>query len=122
MEQSPVTLFNMHVKHVGINCGNEQEARKVSEQFSRLLGLEPSRETEKAIFSAELTENMKVPGRGANGHIGFGVNDCEKAVAYFTERGTTLDRETMRFDENGKCIFVYFQEEIGGFAIHLIQD
>ena len=48
--------------------------------------------------------------------------DCEAAIRYFVNRGMTLRDETKRFDEQGRCIFVYFKEEVGGFAIHLVQD
>lgn len=118
---SPVELFNMHVKHVGINMETEEKAWEVAEFFAKFMGLMP-RETEKAVFSGELTENMKVESYGTCGHIGFGVNDCEAAIKYFTGRGMTLREESKRFDEKGNCIFVYFKEEIGGFAIHLVQD
>ena len=74
------------------------------------------------MFSGDLTENMKVESHGIYGHIGFGVNDCEAAIRYFVNRGMTLREETKRFDEQGRCIFAYFKEEVGGFAIHLVQD
>ena len=91
---TPMELFHMHVKHVGINTKSEDEA----------------------------WENMKVESHGTYGHIGFGVNDCEAAIRYFVNRGMTLREETKRFDEQGRCIFAYFKEEVGGFAIHLVQD
>ena len=64
------------------------------------------------MFSGDLTENMKVESHGTYGHIGFGVNDCEAAIRYFVNRGMTLREETKRFDEQGRCIFAYFKEEV----------
>lgn len=120
-DATPMELFNMHVKHIGINAHSEEKSWEVAEFFAKMMGLMP-RETDKAVFSGELTENMKADIFGTCGHIGFGVNDCEAAIKYFTGRGLTLREETKRFDEDGHCIFVYFKEEIGGFAIHLVQD
>ncbi len=120
-DKTPMDLFNMHVKHVGINMNSEEKAWEVAEFFAKMMGLMP-RETEKAVFSGELSENMKVGSFGTYGHIGFGVNDCEAAIKYFTDRGMTVREETKRFDEDGHCNFVYFNEEVGGFAIHLVQD
>ena len=114
-------IYHMHVKHVGINTKSEDEAWEVAAPLARLMGLMP-RETEKAVFSGDLTENMKVESLGTYGHIGFGVIDCEAAIRYFVNRGMTLREETKRFDEQGRCIFAYFKEEVGGFAIHLVQD
>ena len=80
-DPTPMELFHMHVKHVGINTKSEDEAWEVAETLARLMGLMP-RETEKAVFSGDLTENMKVESHGTYGHIGFGVNDCEAAIRY----------------------------------------
>ena len=120
-DPTPMELFHMHVKHVGINTKSEGEAWEIADTLARLMGLMP-RETEKAVFSGDLTENMKVESHGTYGHIGFGVDDCEAAIQYFVDRGMTLREETKRFDEQGRCIFVYFKEEVGGFAIHLVHE
>ena len=120
-DSSPVHLFNMHVIHIGINAHSEEKSWEVAEFFAKFMGLMP-RETDKAVFSGELTENMKVDSFGTYGHIGFGVSDCEAAIKYFTGRGMTVREETKRLNEDGHCIFTYFNEEICGFAIHLVQD
>lgn len=120
MDQNAVKLFDMEVAHIGINATDEGEAAGWADQFAALMGLE-KRETPVSFFSDELVEIMKKNGRGAKGHIGFRVNNCEKAMEYFMERGMTVIEETKKFDDNGACIFVYFEQQIGGFAIHLTQ-
>lgn len=50
------------------------------------------------------------------------MNDVEAAIRYFEERGFKSIQETKKFDENGKCFFTYFEGEIGGFAIHIVQQ
>lgn len=114
-------LFHMKVAHVGINAAGKEESRKWAEDFLRLMDL-PVRETPVSHFAGELVEVMNENGRGVHGHIGFSVNDVEKAMAYFQQRGMTPIEETKKFDEAGVCTFVYFEEQIGGFAIHLIRE
>ncbi len=120
MEKSAAELFEMTVAHVGMNAEGDNEAKAWAEEFLDFLGLE-TRETPASYFSGELVEIMKKNGRGAKGHIGFGVNDCEEALKYFEKRGVKAIEETKKFDGNGKCIFAYLDREIGGFAIHLVQ-
>lgn len=114
-------LFNMKVAHVGLNAANDGEAAGVAADFLRLMGLS-TRETSASYFSGDLVEIMKENGRGTHGHIGFSVNDVEAAIRYFEERGFKPIEATKKFDESGKCYFTYFEGEIGGFAIHLIQQ
>ena len=63
---------------------------------------------------------MKKKYLGKNGHIAVATNDIEKAKAYLAVRGVELDEETAKY-KNGKMIAIYLKEEIGGFAIHLVQ-
>lgn len=120
MENNVIEQFQMEVAHVGLNASHAGEAGAWADQFFSLFGLQ-KRETPKSYFSGSLVEIMKENGRGTHGHIGFKVNNCEKAMEYFLSNGLTVAEETKKFDENGTCIFVYFNEEIGGFAVHLIQ-
>ena len=92
-----------------------------AKEFFEFLGLK-TRETPNSVFSGELVEIMKENGRGEKGHIGFSVNNCEEALAYFETRGIHSIEETKKFDSQGKCYFAYLDREIGGFAIHLIQQ
>ena len=38
------------------------------------------------------------------------------------ERGFTFDESTVRYAPDGRLKFIYIQEEISGFAIHLLLD
>lgn len=118
--ENPVELFDMKVAHVGINANGNEEAAGFADKFLKLFGL-PVKETPISYFNDSLVEIMKENGRGTNGHIGFSVNDCEAAIKFFTQRGLNVIEDTKKFDDNGNCTFVYFEGEIGGFAIHLIQ-
>ena len=109
-DKSAAELFDMKVAHVGLNAANDGEAAGVAGDFLKLMGL-PVRETPLSYFNGDLVEIMKENGRGTHGHI-----------RYFEERGLKSIPETKKFDENGKCFFTYFEGEIGGFAIHIVQQ
>ena len=119
--ESPVELFDMYVAHIGINAEDPADANRIAERFATLMGLE-ARDTPKSVFSGTLVETMKQNGCGANGHIGFHVNDLDAAGAWFAERGFELNEETRTLNEDGSPRLIYFKEEIGGFAIHLTSD
>ncbi len=65
---------------------------------------------------------MKGQGKGKNGHIAVGTNYVDRAVYHLEKRGFTFDESSKQFNEDGTLKFIYFTEEIGGFAIHLTQN
>lgn len=117
--QDAVTMFDMKIGHIGINGDDPGQAARWAADFLRLLGL-PTKEGEKSVWAGDLVEIMKGNGRGTVGHIAVKVNDCDKAIEYFKGRGMTPVEETRKV-ENGRTVFIYFEEEIAGFAIHLNQ-
>ena len=116
-----VEMFQLKLAHVGINAQNREQAAIWAKEFQDIFGLE-TQETPISIFSSTLVEIMKENGLGANGHIGFAVNDCEAALKYFETKGIFAIDDTKRYDAQGKCYFAYLNREIGGFAIHLMQE
>ncbi len=114
---------NMHgfeVRHVGINCDNEEEAEKVAKTFSCMFGFD-YKPGNSSIFSGTGVEVLKSQYLGAKGHIAIACNDVDRAVAYFEGRGIAFDMESARYAADGKTKAIYFAEEVGGFAIHLLQ-
>lgn len=123
MADDPQELFGLRLGHVGINASDNDEAVAIAERFTDLLGL-PGRETPISIFPNELVEVMREGGRGEKGHIGLHV-DADKmadAEAWFAERGFPVEESSRRLMPDGTTRLVYFQEPIGGFAIHLTQE
>ncbi len=117
--QDAAATIDMKIGHIGINGDSPRQAAAWAEDFFRLLGL-PTKAGEKSVWAGQLVEIMKGDGRGTVGHIAIKVNDCDKAIAYFKDRGMTPVEETRKV-ENGRTVFIYFEEEIAGFAIHLNQ-
>ena len=120
-QKTPQELFGLRLAHVGINASDEAEAAQIAQLFSSLMGLE-TRETPVSLFSDTMVEIMKQPGRGERGHIGFHVDDIPAAEAWFAARGFTLDESSRRLLPTGETQLIYFEQPIGGFAIHLTQD
>ncbi len=109
------TMMGFELMHVGINTENAEEARKASQMFQTMFGL-PVAEGNSSIFVGKKEiEVMKSQYLGANGHIAIGTNTLPRAIAYFKNRGFAFHEETV----TAKA--AYFQDEIAGFAIHLVQ-
>lgn len=114
------TMLGFELAHVGINGENAQQASQIAGMFSAMFGLE-HKEGNSSIFAGRIIEVMKTPFLGKNGHIAIGTNYIERAVAYMQTHGFELDMDSAKKDAGGKLTAVYFKQEIGGFAIHLVQ-
>ena len=114
------TMLGFEFLHLGMNNENEEEARKGATLLSSLFG-GALKEGEKGIFVGESFEVMKSMGRGTKGHIAIRTNFLDRAVAYFERMGVEFDKDTVTYFDDGRPKFIYFKEEICGFAIHLIE-
>lgn len=113
------TMLDYNVVHVGVNTADAEESDKVTKLFCAMMDLE-YRPLSAANFAGALVEVMKGPGRGKMGHIGFGTPNAHRAYHYLKEKGFAFDESTLRIDTNGRITFGYLVDEIGGFAIHII--
>ena len=66
-------------------------------------------------------EVMKSPFYGAKGHLAFKCPDLERTASYLGKKGFTVKEESVKYDAKGKMKVCYFNEEVGGFAIHLVK-
>ena len=114
------TMLGCKLLHLGVNTDGPAEAEQVAKMFCALFGLEylPGNSSD---FAGDMVEVMKFRGAGKNGHIGVQVNNLTRAVAYFTRMGFPLDEENYKYNAKGEKVAIYFKNEIGGFAIHLVQ-
>ena len=111
-------MVGVHIKHVAVNEENGNGAQ-LAEQFAKLFGGEV-RETSKGWFGSDFVEVMSAAkAKGKHGHIAIGVNNVDRAKRYYESLGYTFDESTATYDEKGNMKFIYFNEEIGGFGIHL---
>lgn len=106
--------------HLGINQENKEEAKKTAELMTTLFGFE-QRKTSASIFLNEQFEVMEMPFRGTLGHIALGTKNAQEARKWLESKGISFDETTAKYDDNGKLIFIYANDEIAGFAFHINQ-
>ena len=114
-------MLGLSVGHIGINSENEEKAKQVGAMLSMLLGAPVERETEKGLFVGPQFEVMKSMGRGTNGHIAILANNVERAIYHLGKKGIKFDEASATYNDDGTRMFIYLADEIGGFAIHLLQ-
>jgi len=115
------SMLGFTLKHVGINCKDEQEADSVARKFSALLGV-PFREGNSSDFAGTIVECMKSPYLGTSGHIAIGTNNVDRAMYHLGKAGIRFNESTLKRDDKGIAKVVYLQDEIGGFAVHLVKN
>ncbi len=114
-------MLGFEFLHMGINNESEEEALRGAKLFECMFGMEV-KVGGKSAFAGGAFEFMKSKGPGKHGHIAIRTNFVDRAMAYFKRMGFEFDESTITYDEKtGKPKFVYFKEEICGFAIHLLQ-
>lgn len=120
-EQAVQTMLGFSLKHLGINFDNGEKAVSVCESFADLFGFSVNKNTDVSAFAGQWIEAMKSVGRGTLGHLGISTNSVLRAKNYLeTVKGVRFAEDTARY-VNGKLDFIYLEDEIGGFAVHLVQ-
>ena len=114
------TMLGFELKHVGINTSGEEEADRVAGTFDTLFGFKKDVRSG-AIFAGSEFEVMKVPYYGKNGHIAIQTNYLDRAIYHMELRGAIFDPDSRKYDQDGKMTAIYLKDEIGGFAVHLLQ-
>lgn len=112
------TMLGFEVLHIGINSANEAEADKTASAFDALFGW-TKEDHSKSVFAGKQIEVMKSNGRGTRGHIAVGTNSVLRAKYFLESQGYKFDEDSATY-KNGKLNFIYLQDEIGGFAVHLV--
>lgn len=113
------TMLGFDLQHVGLNCGDAKQAEQVAQRFATLFGW-PIKAGNSSFFAGKYIEAMKQPYLGTKGHIAIGTNSVLRAKAYLQAQGIEFN-ENAQTIKNDKLIAAYIKEEIGGFAVHLLQ-
>ena len=114
-------MLGLEFVHMGINNESKEEAEKGAKLFNLMFGM-PVKETSKSYFAGDAFEFMMGKGPGKCGHIAIRTNFVDRAMAYFKRMGFEFDESSIvNDDKTGKPKFVYFKDEVCGFAIHLLQ-
>lgn len=118
--EAVMTVHGFELKHVGINCENENEACNTAGYFDKLFGF-TKKVGSSSVFAGSFIEAMKTPYLGSKGHIAVGCNNIERAAAYLEAIGFPVDMSTAKYDDKKSLKAVYLPGEISGFAVHLVQ-
>ena len=117
-KESRKALLGFEVAHVGINCADAEVCEQVCDAFTAAFDF-GVKKGNSSNFASTGVEVMKTMFKGANGHIAIRTNKMIPAIAEMERRGYELDMDSVKDKNNIKA--VYFKNEIGGFAVHLLQ-
>jgi len=112
-------MLGFEFAHLGINEEDEDKALNSANLLSHLFYL-PIKEGTSSIFAGPEFEVMKNQYLGKHGHIAIVTNDIHRAITYLKMKGISILPETKK-EKDGKLKAVYLDQEISGFAIHLLQ-
>lgn len=112
-------VMGFEFAHVGINCADGDEAMAVCTDFQKIFGFE-IKTGSSSNFASSGVEVMKSMYLGKNGHLAVRTNKIEAAIADLEKRGFAVDMDTAKY-KGEHMIAVYLKNEVGGFAVHLLQ-
>jgi 2-dehydro-3-deoxyphosphogluconate aldolase/(4S)-4-hydroxy-2-oxoglutarate aldolase len=113
-----LAMLGFRILHVGINAANADEAVKGAKVFAAMFGM-PVMPTNISVFAGSAVEIMSGGGRGTHGHICIATNSAPKAIGYFERNGFALDPASVGKAADGHINFIYFKDEVLGFAVHI---
>lgn len=113
-----LSMLNFKLAHVGLNP-SPQAYNENLEKLSKLLSAQP-KETSNSHFVGDYVELMK-NGRGQFGHLALSTPNVERAKYFLENQGFTFDESTIKY-ENNTMKLAYLNEEIAGFALHLVKE
>ncbi len=115
-------IFNMlgfEIDHVGINTEGDVQANDLAKKFSKLFNFS-TYENDFSIFMDKSIEIIKNVYLGKYGHIAIKTNYIERAINYIEAMGGYFDISTIK-EEEGKIKSIFLKDEIGGYAIQIVQ-
>lgn len=112
-------MLGFEVAHIGINCEDDASSQGVCKELNQAFGF-ATKEGSSSYFASSNVEIMKSNYLGKNGHIAIRTNKIALAINELAKKGYAVDMETAKY-KNGKMIAVYLKDEIGNFAVHLLQ-
>ncbi len=118
-KEAVAIMLGFEFAHLGINEENKDKALNSANQLLNLFYF-PVKEGTSSIFAGPGFEVMKNQYLGKHGHIAIATNDIYRAITYLKMKNVSILPETAK-EKEGKLKAVYLDQEISGFAIHLLQ-
>lgn len=113
-------MLGFELKHVGINHPDAAAAEKTASQFEQFFGF-PKIDKGGAFFAGPYIECMKKVFYGTQGHIAIATNHAARAAWYLEKRGVQFNWDSADYSADGSLRVVYLKDELGGFAVHIVQ-
>jgi 2-dehydro-3-deoxyphosphogluconate aldolase/(4S)-4-hydroxy-2-oxoglutarate aldolase len=114
------TVLGFELAHLGINAPDEASSLQIATQFANIFNFE-LKPGNSSYFTGSGIEINKSMGLGQHGHLAIKTNNITRAVAYLERIGVPVALNTAKTGPDGKLLAVYLRNEIGGFAVHLLQ-
>jgi 2-dehydro-3-deoxyphosphogluconate aldolase/(4S)-4-hydroxy-2-oxoglutarate aldolase len=113
------TMLGFEFSHLGINEETKDKALNSANQLSHLFYFSVKEGTN-SIFAGSGFEVIKNRSLGEHGHIAIATNDIHRAIAYLKMKDIPVLPETAK-EKEGKLKAIYLDQEVAGFALHLLQ-
>lgn len=118
-KEARASMLGFELAHIGINCADADVSMAVCKELEAAFGF-AIKEGNSSNFVSSGFEVMKKNYLGANGHIAVRTNRMALAIAELEKNGYVLDMNTANY-KGEKLNAVYLKNEVGGFALHLLQ-
>lgn len=118
--QAVDVVLGLEFSHVGINNDGDAEAQRTAAALAPLLGA-PTGENPNAMWSSSSVEVMKSQWKGTKGHLAISCSNLDRAVFQLERRGLVFDPDSAGTSADGKRRYLFLKDEIGGFAVQIIE-
>lgn len=113
-------MLGFDLAHIGVNAKDAAMSLDIAQQLATIFN-QPLKEGNSSNFAGKGLEINKSKGLGTHGHIAMATNSITRAVAWLERKGIAVDMNTAKKDAAGNYAAVYLKDEIGGYAVHLLQ-
>ena len=111
-QKSVAALLGLSFAHVGVRPGGRP--------LSELEALLPEHSSSPYFLLNAAIECCPESTPGTHGHLAIATNSVVRAARYLERQGVRFDWENAKWNGD-RLNALYFQEEFGGFAVHLLQ-
>lgn len=118
-KEAVTALQGLEFAHLGINNENAEKAEKTISALE-VFGM-VKKVGNSSTFLNTTIEVLPKLFHGTMGHLGFKCYDIERTLAYLEQHGFSVKEETVSRDAKGKIKVCYLEQELSGFAVHLIK-
>lgn len=113
-------MLGFDLAHIGVNTADAAASLGITRQLAMLFNL-PLKEGNSSNFAGKVLEINKSFGAGTHGHIAMATNSIARACVWLGRKGVAIDLNSAKKDPAGALVAVYLKDEIGGYAVHLLQ-